>query len=219
MVFLSSESYSQVNQNQSSNSQVIGTNLNPSSSLIAQKPFEKGIEGSPFLLEDWADGRVYLNDGKKMFETQKLNYNVRDDRLKVLVGEGFVDIFGSNVNSFVIREGQNERKFVSSSEYNLDNNSKEKGFFEVLYEGEACQLVEHHYIYLKRATYNQALMVGEENDKIMVKSNFFYVNNEGNVSELRKFKDLKKIVGSDIATKKISMNKEELMSFFISKEL
>lgn len=210
--------YSQVNQNQSSNSQVVGRNLSASDALITKKPFEKGLEGDPFLFDDWQKAQVFLKDGEKMFETEKLNYDIQNDRLKVLIGDGFVDLFGFNVTSFEIESPDGLREFRSGYDYKSLDSTPKTGFFEILYDGKS-QLLERYFIYLKPATYNQALMIGEENDKIIIKSEFYYADAEGTILQLKKFKDVKKKFGSDLASKKFSMNRENLINFFSSNQL
>ena len=163
--------------------------------------------------EDWKKGKLKVKGSNQVFTLDQLKYDVANDLFELFIDNKVVNISGSNVVSFELSDNENvlNRRFIRAADYTIDGKQVD-GYFEVLHEGEVL-LFERSYAYIKKATYNQALMIGEKDDTILIKAEYYYTSGPSEVVHIKKTKDLKPLT-QEGSKPKISIDRGELISFF-----
>ena len=87
-----------------------------------------GVNGSPFLLSDWAKGSV--TSGTAMLKNQLLKFDEVENRLLIKGDDGLAKTFKAVINSFTITDKNKERVFLSGFHKGIENDNFT--FFEVL---------------------------------------------------------------------------------------
>jgi len=104
-----------------------------------------------FLLKDWLEGEIVLEDGDK-FKGVKIRYLLEGDEL-IVYNETQKNLFiadKSRIKSFTIFTKNGLKRFVKM---NFDGLIPEIRFFEILYEGDRQLLAFHHIEERKAALY------------------------------------------------------------------
>jgi hypothetical protein len=104
----------------------------------ANLPYEN-IKGSPFLFEDFVNGKVKLKDGKTY--EGPLRYDIYADEIEFKTSEG--EIYTVINPETIEKISLNEKQFIFIPK---SNKSKQGGYFEVLVEGEYLLLTKHGVI-------------------------------------------------------------------------
>lgn len=207
----------QLNQNQLTNSSSLSNGLGVGEFIYTSKPNVKGVEGNPYLFEEWKTARIKIGKNSKAYKTDYLKYDVLRNYFDLLIGKDVKSINGIHVYSFEIIENESSKYFISAKEYNFQG-SQLTGFLEVLYEGE-YKLLERAYAYLKPATYNKALMLGEKNDKIYIKKEYYISDYNNNLTLIKKKKDLLKVIGKGGTKSKFKIDRKSLIELFKKQKL
>ncbi|WP_207435407.1 hypothetical protein [Sabulibacter ruber] len=96
-----------------------------------------GIKGSPYLLPDWANGKVKLTDGT-VYEGLKLQYDQLKDELIFSLEDNRPKAFMYPVKEFTIKDESNKvvlnEKMFRSGFTPIDG-STDKSFYEILQDG------------------------------------------------------------------------------------
>ena len=125
----------------------------------------KGVDGSPFLSEDWKPGVVNLINGNSI-KGLTYRYNVYRNEMSFLYQEKEYAIGAPDSIKEMNLSGQ---RFIFGQV--MQNNIIERSFFEVATEGKATLLVKY-YIEVIPANFNVALNSGNPNDQIVVKERY-----------------------------------------------
>lgn len=207
----------QINQNQQTNAPALSNRVGVGEQFITSPPYEKKLLGNPYLEEEWMKGKLKVKGGTEIFSLDKVKYNVAGDLFEIIVDDKVLNISGVNVEIFeLIDDIGGTRRFVKCVDYQF-NGTVLSGYFEILYEGEVI-LFQRAYPYIKRATYNQALMIGEKDDTIIIKEEFYYSEDASKVMLIKKSKDLKPLM-KDGSKPKVNINRSSLISYFKIKNL
>ena len=205
--------YGQNSTSERSNDQAMKSGIKLGEALYTSKPFVKQLEGSPYLLDEWMKAVLRLKSISKPFSTEKLKYDVANMFFDMLISDEIKSINGIHVSGFdLIDQNENVRQFESCKQFKFDGVAL-TGFFEILYEGD-LKLFERSYVYIKPATYNKALMIGEKNDKMIVKKEYYYADKTGNVTLIKKTKNLIVLGGENHKKQKIDISRGDLIRYF-----
>ncbi|HUR12420.1 MAG TPA: hypothetical protein VM012_13680 [Flavitalea sp.] len=154
---------------------------------ITGKPFlnmnTEGIEGSPFLSEDWFPGQVRLKDGR-VAEAMYLRFNMYGNKL-YFQRDGKQLEFVDPVSEFVIRMNTDVKKkqLLYRSEYPPVDEYNENTFYEVLTDGKV-QLLRYGYKTVEEyRTYN------EPPKKKFVDKEAYFVYTEGKIVKVKRDKE------------------------------
>jgi hypothetical protein len=195
------------------NANAMSGTVNTGDRLYTSKPFVKQLEGSPYLVDKWMKSTLKLKSVSKELATDQLKYDVLNNYFDVLIAGEIKSIGGKSVTGFeLIDENNNARKFEACRQFKTKTPIV-KGYFEILYTGE-LKLMERAYVFIKPATYNTALMIGEKNDRIIIKKEYYYQDQTGNTFLLKKIKHLKNLGGTNPKTSKTTIDRNELIAYF-----
>ena len=183
--------------------------------LIQQIPFEPiTTQGSYYYLEEWKEGQIELKNGMSITGFP-LKYDIKNNEFILNVRSQIKVLNGSKINQFAIFDGEKFINFISAQTFTLDNLPFD-GFFEVLVDGEQYKLLSKWSTKIKKATYNVALDMGTEENKIF-KVETLYLAKKTSLYKLRKnkkrflanFGDSAKIIEQYVRKHKLSFKKKE----------
>ncbi|MGM0946246.1 MAG: carboxypeptidase-like regulatory domain-containing protein [Bacteroidota bacterium] len=162
---------------------------------IAPEP--KKLEGNSYLDNKWNSASILLYRDQQMLEGFRVRYNITSNMFELMEPENnLVSILpGLRVQNVVWVDSTYRvpRYFVNGMDF-LDEGSPVSGFFEVLVEGE-LPLLRRTLAVFKESSYNEALMIGERNDKIVKRDKYFYLRGKDLVEMPRKRKQFFPIFG------------------------
>ncbi|HNW49922.1 MAG TPA: hypothetical protein PKH79_02500 [Prolixibacteraceae bacterium] len=139
-----------------------------------------GLEGSPYLFDDWLSGTIFLKNGKVARDT-RIRLDIVTDEL-LFYHETLKRVFvvdKATIDSFVVNPGRSDSmSFVKYSgepiRFKLDSNS----YIQMLYDGKRMDFFIRHKADIVKAT--------ESNSKNKVFSRtFFYVTVNGKTEEIK----------------------------------
>lgn len=152
---------------------------NPGQNLIANPCLDPGIEGSPYLIEDWQQGYIIMKTGDTI-PSIKLRYNVYKDEMHFMVDEKVYSI-GIPDRIKILVLGDSPYFYFS---YKEDNEIK-KGFFEVLSLGKSC-ILKHYYYGIVQPNYNPILNTGSKMKQLVLKKKYFLKTKDNDIIEIDK---------------------------------
>lgn len=124
------------------------------------------LDGSPFLNENWQDGKIMLNNGDTI-PTIKLRLNVYKEEMQFL-HEDKTYFIGSPEEVKIISLGGSSFIFLNYEE----KGTPKKSYFQEVYAGKVSLLI-HYYPLILPANYNVQLNSGNKNDQILIKKKYF----------------------------------------------
>ena len=148
-------------------------------------PLPEGkVLGDTYLDTHWRNSHVLLYENDKLIEGFPMRYDIHLDELEFKGKNGIKALAGSKVKSFVLADSitRTPAYFINGKAFRNESGVPFTGFFQVLTDG-SVPLLKKTYIDIKKADYNVALNVGNPDDKILKKNNF-YVLKENRVIEL-----------------------------------
>ncbi|MFB9863776.1 hypothetical protein [Rufibacter immobilis] len=101
-----------------------------------------GIKGNPYLFEDWADGKVKLENGT-VYEGLKLQYDQLKDELIFSIEDARPKAFMHPVKEFSIWEAGNKQETnakIFKNGFAPIDGASEKAFYEILTDGKISLL-------------------------------------------------------------------------------
>jgi hypothetical protein len=99
------------------------------------------VKGSPYLLEDWCTGTVYMKSGAKA-SSFPLKFNTYTNQL-VFQHEGQTYVVENNVKEFELKPAGNSLIFRRNFP-DIDKNTAES-YYQVLADGSRAVLLKRHY--------------------------------------------------------------------------
>ncbi|ELR69417.1 hypothetical protein C900_04949 [Fulvivirga imtechensis AK7] len=181
-----------MHQNQAS----LGNGVKIGENLYTSIPEPKELEGNPYLYEDWYRGKIFFKQGGDSVVSNQIKYNLFTNYIEIFVDKQPRGVDAVLINKFELTDHMSESHiFLACTEIDAENIPK-AGFCEVLVDN-TISLVRKPFINIKPANYDQALMVGNRNDKILNKEEF-YVLYEGKgylIKNKRSMKDFLDVVG------------------------
>lgn len=141
-------------------------------------PEPKRLIGNYYLDPKWNKASILYYKDMKVVEGYFVRYNISSNNFEMRdEGTDLVStIPGFRVQNIVWIDSEHNipRYFVNGMDFKLDG-SPISGFFEVLIDGK-IPLLRRTEAVVKPSNYNQALMIGERNDKIIKRNVYYYLN-------------------------------------------
>jgi hypothetical protein len=107
--------------------------------------YPTGLEGSPYLQNEWQTGNIKLENGKTAFDV-KIRFNLINNDL-IFYNEALKKVFITDketVNSFTINPGRNDSIFfIKYSGPDVEFKLKDKDFVHILCQGKINFFVKH----------------------------------------------------------------------------
>ncbi|MEM1405725.1 MAG: hypothetical protein AAGG59_03040 [Bacteroidota bacterium] len=207
------ESYSQKSTGQLT---IMDANVDPGG-IINELPLAPpSTVGSTYIHEDWRSGELTLKNGTKI-SGYNLRYDLESDGLEIRYEEEIKICPYVMIDEFTISnpESNLDMEFVNTKKLNLVSSDGLSNIVQVLSKNEETLLLKSYNISVKESTYVPALDMGDNENKIQVKSKYYFVvKNEVNLLDkrLKKNKDLFASRYSDIEefvkSKKLKLNND-----------
>ena len=147
----------------------------------------EGVKGSPFLLEQWTPGMVFMHNGK-VFDRLQVKYNLYLDEIAVKRPDGAEVVPDKNaVRSFTLDSTSTGqlRRFIRVNYLTNHHLFPPHHFVEVLYEGESMLLATHDKK-LIRADYQKAYSAGRPYDMFgETMTKYYWIAPDGQVNVLK----------------------------------
>ena len=145
--------------------QVFVMDLPPGHNKVVSAENEKGLDGSPWLTENWVPGTILLISGKTI-EGLKYRYNVYRNLLYFQYADADYMVGSQDSIDYLMMDG---RKFVYD---NSDPANRDKRrLMEVAVDGKARMYV-NYYPEIIPANFNVALGSGNKNETVAVKESY-----------------------------------------------
>lgn len=164
-----------------------------------------GVNGSPYLFENWAIGTVTTVD-KSVKRDVQLKYDEIDDILLMKNDEGKVVTFTQPVAEFSITDPTSGKIRVFKSQFAPSKANTQNSFFEVIYDGKVKLIKKNHKVISENKQYSGAT------SKTIVDAVKYYIVNL-NASPLSVKPDAKSIA------EVLNNKQEELTSYAKSEKL
>lgn len=188
-----------------SNAQTMKVQCPPGYNLIIEGERTPGVDGSQYLNEQWTTGIITMNDGSTI-DSISLRLNAYKSQMHYL-NNGKEYSIGSPENIKEIKMGNRTFIYCAYKEGGYVSHN----YFEVLVEGKAKLLVLYKVVKIA-SNYNSALDVGNKNDRLELKENYYIKVGDSIFANDKKGKNLFDSLGdkSDLLKKTIE---EEKLSF------
>lgn len=136
-----------------------------------------GIEGSPFLNDDFVEGSLITRDSL-MYQNVPLRYNIFKDEMEFLVESGSSPmIIGTPQNFLFFRINDKTFSYLA---YN-DGNTPKRGYFEVMNQGE-CQILRRRHITYRDPEPERGYSPAQP-ASFVTRKDLFYVKTGGQTAE------------------------------------
>jgi hypothetical protein len=150
-----------------------------------------GVEGSPYLFDDWLKGDITLTDDK-VKEDVPIRYNSHLDQVEIVNNGQRLALNPGAIKGFTIysyNENGNRITHQFRNGFNLDSYSK-NDFFQVLYDGENKLLVKLKNQLIEGANNSYGASMG---DRFDTSKKYYLVKEDGTVHNVKlRRRDLKK---------------------------
>lgn len=141
-------------------------------------PEPKRLIGNFYLDTKWNKASILLYKDNEVVEGYFVRYNINSNNFELRADEADLvsTMPGLRVQNIVWIDNEHNvpRYFVNGMDL-LEDGVPISGFFEVLVDGQ-MPLVRRTVASIKESNYNQALMVGERNDQIIKRNQYYYLN-------------------------------------------
>lgn len=163
-------------QGQTSRSEgMIDLSTNLENSLVQQIPLKPlSTTGTYFYLDEWKKGQIELFNGSKI-NGFSLKYDIENDELVIKTDQAVKKLDGQDVRKFALTNSLQPINFINAKFYSI-NGIVKGGFYEILVVGEN-QLLSKQSVAIQQATYNPAIDMGTEENKIVKKETLFLARN------------------------------------------
>lgn len=134
----------------------------------------EGVKGSPYLFEEWVDGKIFIKGNEQSEKELKVNINQYQNQLVVLFASGEAgSVPAGKIHEVVVETPSGDRLFRVYPEFLVDNNKNEQPrFFEVLHDGEFTILKSHDKMF-QEADYKGAYSVDRRYDQFLDQSKYY----------------------------------------------
>jgi hypothetical protein len=164
----------------------IGTNASQTLYGIP-RPYGK-VEGDNYLDTAFVNSSILLFNETKPYDNVMARFDVKNNLLEIDTPMGIRLVDGKRIKFFTFNTALNPNGIIFMSAYNFREDADNlKGFFELVADGKTSLLV-YHKAWEKKASYNEALGVGDVNTKIIKEQTFYLAK----VNEAKKIGNSKK---------------------------
>lgn len=171
----------------------------------------KITEGSIDYMDDWVNGNIELMNTTKI-DGIPINYDINNNVIKSKFDKDIRLLAGNSVKNFQFNSGLLPMSFVNCNQY-PNKELGHSGFYLELSVGKLT-LLEKASISLIKSNYNEALAVGDRNDKLIKTFEYFFFRNsvitklpKSKKLRLELFKDQKASVDSYVKKESLSLKK------------
>jgi hypothetical protein len=170
-------------------------------SIYGIPPEPKKLQGNFYLDTKWNKASILLYKNEELIEGYFVRYNINSNNFE-LRSENSDDastIPGLRVRNIVWIDSEHgvPRYFINGMDFK-DEGSPIAGFFEVLVDGK-MPLVRRTIASIRESNYNQALMVGEPDDRVVKRYVYYYIEGKNVIEIPSKKKKLFPIFGESQA--------------------
>lgn len=141
------------------------TTLPPGNNPEIQPSKPKGVDGSPYLFDNWKPGIINLRDGNTI-QGLSYRYNVQRNEMQFLYNNKEYAIGDPDSIMDINLDG---KRFIFAQLY--QNSIIVRSFYEVLTEGKVSLLIKY-YIEVVPASYNVSFGTGNPNEQMYVKQRY-----------------------------------------------
>lgn len=139
-------------------------------------PKQKGnMQGTPYLYKDFQSGVLKFKGENVEYKVTEMRYNALYDYIEVKHKDKVQVIDGNKIDAMILSVAGRKKIFLSTRLYNIKGKPM-SGFLQRLSRG-SVQLMKRVDTYLKRATYNVALNVGDNFDKVIQNDQYYFLSN------------------------------------------
>lgn len=154
-------------------------------SIYGIPPEPKKLQGNFYLDTKWNKASILLYKNEELIEGYFVRYNINSNtfELRSETSDEAITIPGLRVRNFVWIDSEHgvPRYFVNGMDLKNEG-SPIAGFFEVLVDGK-IPLVRRTIASIRESNYNQALMVGEKDDRVVKQYVYYFIEGK-NVIEI-----------------------------------
>jgi hypothetical protein len=148
-------------------------------------PEPKKLQGNFYLDTKWNKASILLYRDEELIEGYFVRYNINSNNFELRSenADDATTLPGLRVRNIVWIDSEHgvPRYFINGMDFK-DEGSPIAGFFEVLVDGK-MPLVRRTVASIRESNYNQALMVGEPDDRVVKRYVYYYVEGK-NVIEI-----------------------------------
>lgn len=133
----------------------------------------KGFLNSPYLLESWMKGDLFFKNGTKYSDVD-LKLNTYSDEVIVRkrdTGDSII-VDKAAIQQFMLVNAQGQQMFFRKL---TDTESKQTGFYQILYEGSRYTLLAHYKKTILKADYKGAYSAGRYYDEFLTAVNYHLI--------------------------------------------
>ena len=108
-----------------------------SGSMIRLNKNLDGVQGSPFLLEEWSKGEIFNPEGK-VFRVERMRFNIAQNRIEYESGSQIYELVVP-YSKFIINQANGDGTYIPRTfllGFPSIDSQNAKTFYEVLYNGE-----------------------------------------------------------------------------------
>ena len=139
-------------------------------------PKQKGnLQGNPYLYKDFQSGVLKFKGENVEYKVAEMRYNALYDYIEVRHKDKVQVIDGNKIDAMILNVAGRKKIFLSTRLYKIEGKPL-SGFLQRLSRG-SVQLMKRVDTYLKKATYNVALNVGDNFDKIIQNDQYYFLSN------------------------------------------
>ncbi|UJP64250.1 carboxypeptidase-like regulatory domain-containing protein [Mongoliitalea daihaiensis] len=186
-------------------------NLVGGNSVFGIPPEPKQLIGDYYLDGNWNKASILLYKNAEVIEGYLVRYQINSNNFEIRAEDSdeISTIPGLRIQNlvWVDNEFNIPRFFVNGMDFK-DEGSPISGFFEVLVDGKK-PLLRRTIATIRESNYNEALMVGERDDKIVKRNQYYYAVGKNIFIIPKKKKQFLEIFGeqSDMIAEFIQKNK------------
>lgn len=140
-------------------------------------PEPKRLFGNFYLDQKWNKASILLYKNDEIMEGYLVRYNINSNNFEIRAENSneASTLPGIRVRNIVLIDGEHKvpRYFVNGMDFR-DEGAPIAGFFEVLVDGK-MPLVRRTVASIRESNYNQALMVGDPDDRVVKRNVYYYL--------------------------------------------
>lgn len=156
---------------------ILDRNVNPGQ-VINELPLPPpGMEGSFYLNENWLTGDFTITNSDKLYKNFPLRYDLKNQLLEIENNDQTKICTLPVLRTFSYRNHNNEiESYINTELIDDANKILPKSIAQVLYE-DKLMLIGVPYVEVKDPTYVPAIDMGNRNQKILKKIDYYVINN------------------------------------------
>jgi hypothetical protein len=153
--------------------------LNDELNRVGKSVYES--EGSPYINEEWIEGKVYNQSGSRT-TNMNMRFNAYEGYLEVQYNNGILALDPSTIKGFSYTDQGKQHLFMNGFQ-SAEHEIKKEDFFEILYNGNV-KFLKRHYITRVEAT-EPDISTGKYVDTYLPKEQFYLVHSDGSMKRIK----------------------------------